>query len=126
MVVTMNYIIAVILIFLCSSCSAVVPEIKNSVTGIYFFGEETSAFVPCSSKEVWWIDGNNGAMNKIEDLYASLVKPYGNFYIVVNGSFTPKQGNSDYVGILEPSELLSYSINKDMISKCVPNIEELK
>ncbi len=122
----MKYIIAVLLIMLCSSCSAVAPANKNEVKGIYYFGHETNAFVLCSSKEVWWAGGNNEAMKKIEDLYASIVKPYGNLYMVVKGKFTPMEGNGDYVGIFEPTDLLRYSLEKDVISNCVPDIEQLK
>ncbi len=118
----MRFLIFVFLVFLCAACNA-----GKSVRGVYFFSHETSAFVPCGTNDLWWFDGQSKTFNEIMEIYLQIVdEEYGNLYLELEGEFTKKYGNSDYVGIFEPMKIISHSKDGKLIFECVPNIEKLK
>ena len=118
--------LVVILQFSWSCASATDQFIENEVSGVFFYGHETSAFVPCGTTQRWWADGSGNGMAALMEVYEnSGVGLYGNLHVTLRGQFEEQVGNGDYVGIFHVSAFVAYSTAADKIVTCVPSIKEL-
>lgn len=97
--------IFVIIPFLLIGCAAPEAEANNgndheTIARVYFLGRETSALIPCSVNDRWFVDSNHNAKEELMNVCASEVDvPYGNLYVVLHAYFQPLPGNADHVGI---------------------------
>lgn len=90
-----------------------------NVSGLYYNGHATSAFIPCHSQEIWWLDGNNEEMNNLFYTYSNLVKKeFDYIYITIQGDYKYIGTGDDYVGIVELTKLKDYSIDINKIKNC--------
>ena len=109
-----------------SAIGACAQEEGSAVSGVYFYGHDTSAFIRCGTYDIWWVDGSGEGMESLMAVYKeSGVRPYGNLYVTLRGEFEPKEGNTDFVGILLVHEFVDYSRAIETILACVPNVDDL-
>ncbi len=120
----MRFLTIVLCIFAIAACA---PNAGNAVTGVFYYGHDTSAFVRCGTSDIWWADGPGEGMESLMNAYnESGVGPYENLYVVLLGEFELKEGNSDYVGTLLVQELVDYSRATEKILECIPNVDDIK
>lgn len=95
------------------------------ISGIYLRyegAEYKSALLPCSSDEVWWLEGGAAYNDLIEIYQASLKNEYGEILVSLRLSVTPtdrtKYPNSNYDASATVDSILSTSSNKSEIREC--------
>jgi hypothetical protein len=107
-------------------CDERIDVVDQPISGVFYYGHETSAFIRCHTSDIWWVDGTGEAIKSLMKAYNdSGVGSYGNLLVSLRGEFEAMEGNTDYTGTLSVKEFISYSVVNQEITKCVPNIDDL-
>ena len=112
-----------LILLLVSITAAANESVEISGTYLRYEGAEyESALLPCSSDEVWWLEGGAAYNDLIEIYQASIKNEYGEILVSLRLSVTPtdrtKYPNSHYDASATVDSILSTSSNKREIHEC--------
>lgn len=115
---------ALCFLFLAVFSSAAFAQSRNwedvELSGIYVFGHATNTITPCSRARPIWLDGVGKGADDLHKAYDSSVGArFDPLYVVVRGRLDAEFDIGDYyLGWFDIAELVEYSAEPDVISKC--------
>lgn len=108
---------ALAVIVACFAATGAHGQEAVELTGVHFFGHATSAFVPCATGRVYWLDTEGATAEILNRAHEGAL--YGQLLIVARGTADPAFDNGDFTGVFHVEELVRHGADADAVSGCL-------